>query len=114
MEKIFTYGTLQNPDIQIDVLGRKLSDGTPDTLRGYAMGKLQGIHMIYNIIYPKTGSTVQGTVYDVTNEEFEKLDAYEGNAYLRVSATLVSNTRAWIYRDNPDSIYQSQIVKADD
>ena len=113
-EKLFTYGTLQDPDVQMQLLGRTLGDGSPDTLRGYAMGKLKGVHTTYNMIYPQTGATVQGMVYEVSKDELEKLDQYESEAYLRVSATLMSNTRAWIYRDNPDSAYQSQIIRADD
>lgn len=113
MEKIFTYGTLQDAPIQQLVIGRLLGEGTPDTLRGYKMAKLKGIHATYNIILPATGGTVDGIVYEVTNEELEKIDAYEGDAYVRVSATLMSNTRAWIYRDNPRSGLHDQIEEVD-
>ncbi len=111
MERIFTYGTLQDTPIQMQVIGRTLGTGTPDTLRGYKMAKLVSIHDIYNIIQPQTGSVVNGIVYEVTTEELAKIDEYEGDAYLRVSATLVSTIRAWVYRDNPDSVYYSQIRK---
>lgn len=87
MEKIFTYGTLQDPDIQRSIIGRELGIGEPDTLRGYKMAKLKGIHATYNIIQPQTGSTVEGRVYEVTKEELETIDQYEGDAYIRVSAT---------------------------
>ena len=113
MEKIFTYGTLQDEPIQQQVVGRLLGEGTPDTLRGYQMAKLQGIHMAYNIIIPATGETVEGRVYEVTQEELNKIDAYEGDAYMRVSATLMSNTRAWVYRDNPRSRLHDQIEVVD-
>ena len=112
MEKIFTYGTLQDVNIQQQVIGRTLDTGTPDKLRGYNIGTLKGIHADYNIIYPQTGTLVEGVVFEVSTEELDKIDAYEGDAYIRVSATLVSNTRAWIYRDNPDSVYQSKIEKS--
>jgi gamma-glutamylcyclotransferase (GGCT)/AIG2-like uncharacterized protein YtfP len=113
MEKIFTYGTLQDPQIQIQLTGHTL-DGTPDTLQGYKMAKLKGIHATYNILQPQSRATVDGVVYDVTADELKKIDDYEGDAYMRVSATLVSDTRAWVYRDNPNSAYQSQIVTSND
>lgn len=112
MEKIFAYGTLIDEAIQQQVIGRTLGTGIPDTVRGYALGKLKGIHTEYNIIYPESGATVDGVVFEVTDAELEKIDSYEGDAYIRVSATLVSNTRAWIYRDNPSSTYQSRIIKS--
>lgn len=113
MEKIFSYGTLQDAPIQQQIIGRLLGEGTADTLRGYKMAKLKGVHTSYNIILPATGETVDGIVYEVTAEELEKIDVYEGEAYIRVSATLMSNTRAWIYRDNPRSVLHDQIVEAD-
>ena len=113
MEKIFTYGTLQDHEIQLQCVGRTLGTGSPDTLRGYTMAKIKGIHRSYNIIQPRSGSTVDGVVYEVTAEELAKIDTYEGDAYMRVSATLMSNTRVWIYRDNPNSAYQSHIVETD-
>lgn len=114
MEKIFTYGTLQDETIQQQIIGRMLGTGQTDTLRGYAVGKLVGIHAEYNIIYPRAGATVDGVVYEVTDDELKKIDEYEGDAYIRVSATLVSNTRVWVYRDNPSSKYHSHIITAEE
>lgn len=109
MERIFTYGTLQDTPIQLQIIGRILDVGTPDTLRDYKMSKLVSAPNVYNIIQPQTGSVINGIVYDVTTEELAKIDEYEGDAYLRVSVTLVSKTRVWVYRDNPDSVHYSQI-----
>lgn len=111
-EYIFSYGTLQDPSIQLAVLGRILEEGKPDTLRGHVMKKLQGIHATYNIIVPESGASVDGVVYEVTSEDVVKIDQYEGDAYLRVSVTLKSNLRAWVYRDNPNSKFQQMIVDA--
>ena len=109
MEKLFTYGTLQEPAVQTQLLGRKLGSGTADTLRGYQLAKLLGVHQTYRILLPKPGATVQGLVFEVSDAELKKLDHYEGAAYQRVSATLVSDTRAWIYCANPKSNYRSLI-----
>ncbi len=109
MQKLFTYGTLQDQDVQMRLLGRSLGQGRADTLRGYHLAKLVGIHDTYTIIQPQAGAKVDGLVYEVSAAELERLDAYEGNAYLRVSVTLVSSTRAWVYSDHPKSNYQRHI-----
>ena len=42
---------------------------------------------------------VGGTVFDVTESELEHADAYEVDAYRRVSAKLASGKQAWGYVD---------------
>ena len=114
MEKIFTYGTLQDAEVQQRIIGRNLDIGMPDTLRGYKIAILKGIHESYNIIQPQPGVSVEGVVYEVTAEELARIDDYEGDAYMRVSATSANNNRVWVYRDNPNSSHQHQIVAKDE
>ena len=109
MERIFTYGTLQDAPIQLRIIGRILDEGTADSLRDYKMAKLHSPPHVYNIIQPQVGVVIHGIVYEVTSEELAKIDEYEGDAYLRISVSLVSNTQVWVYRDNPDSVYHHQI-----
>ena len=114
MEKLFTYGTLSDPATQQLLLGRTLGEGQPDTLIGYRMARLKGVHFVYSIIQPQAGGRVQGTLFEVSRDELEKLDAYEGEAYQRVSARLVSKTRAWVYIENPKSDFRVHIEAIDD
>ena len=114
MEKLFTYGTLRDPATQQQLLGRELGDGVPDTLLGYRVARLQGIHFVYSILQPRAGGRVDGTLYEVSRDELAKLDAYEGEAYQRVSARLVSKTRAWVYVENPKSEFRIHIRPGDD
>ncbi|MCY4020056.1 MAG: gamma-glutamylcyclotransferase [Chloroflexi bacterium] len=109
MEKLFTYGTLQNPETQQQLLGRTLGEGRPDSLLGYRVARLNGIHYVYSILQPHSGSRVEGLLFEVSSEELQKLDDYEGDAYVRVSARLVSKTRAWVYIENPKSEFRSHI-----
>ena len=113
MEKLFTYGTLRDPATQQQLLGRTLGEGLADTLRGYRLAKLTGIHYVYSILQPHPGSTVDGMLFEVTAEELEQLDDYEGDAYQRVSVTLVSKTRAWAYIENPKSSFRIHIEPPD-
>ncbi|MDE2638020.1 MAG: gamma-glutamylcyclotransferase [Chloroflexota bacterium] len=113
MEKLFTYGTLRDPATQQKLLGRTLGEGAPDALRGYRLAKLTGIHDVYSILQPHAGATVEGTLFEVTTEELAHLDAYEGDAYMRVSVRLVSKTRAWAYTENPKSSFRIHIEPPD-
>lgn len=113
MEKLFTYGTLRIPATQMQLLGRHLGDGKPDSLRGYRLAKLRGIHFVYSILQPHRGSMVEGELFEVTSDELKKLDDYEGEAYQRVSVTLMSKTRAWAYTQNPKSSYSVYIDAPD-
>ncbi len=113
MEKLFSYGTLRDPDTQQRLLGRTLGEGQPDTLRGYRLAKLRGIHQDYTIIQPHPGSTIEGVLYEVDAAELKRLDDYEGDAYQRVSVTLMSKTRAWVYSENPKSAFRVHIEPLD-
>ena len=113
MEKLFTYGTLQSPLTQQKLLGRTLGEGTPDTLLGYRLADLTGIHDVYTILQPHPGSTVEGMLFEVSQDELEQLDDYEGDAYQRVSVRLMSGTRAWAYCENPKSSFRVHIQPPD-
>ena len=113
MQKLFTYGTLQDPATQERLLGRTLGEGLADTVRGYRLARLTGIHQVFSILQPHPGSTVEGMLFEVTQEELERLDDYEGDAYQRVSVTLVSKTRAWAYIENPKSSFRIHIEAPD-
>ena len=106
-ENLFTYGTLQLEEVQLDTFGRKL-EGRPDVLVGY---RLVMIIIEDEDFVTKSGSAehrnlqftgdasdfVEGTVFSVTREELEKSDAYEPEGYERVLVQLKSGTNAWIY-----------------
>ena len=95
--QVFTYGTLQDKEVQLGVFSRVLS-GTPDTLSTYriAAQKVAGR-------YPTLEHTqnqkdkIKGMTYTLSPEELEKADAYEGAAYERIEITLVSGKKAWVY-----------------
>ena len=113
MEKLFAYGTLRNPATQQRLLGRTLGQGAPDSVRGYRLAKLTGIHEVYSILQPHPGSVVEGMLFEVSADELQRLDAYEGEAYQRVSVRLVSRTRAWAYMENPKSSFRIHIEPPD-
>jgi gamma-glutamylcyclotransferase (GGCT)/AIG2-like uncharacterized protein YtfP len=102
MEKLFTYGTLQDKDIQENVFGRTLK-GTPETLIGYVLKEIQ-IEEEFGIVqYPiitetnNPQDTLNGIVYEVTQTDFQQVDRYEGLHYRRVEVHLQSDQKAWVY-----------------
>ena len=108
MPLLFSYGTLQQEEVQMSTFGRKL-DGEKDLLTGYEPGLVKiedpdvarRLHKLHHDNVTKTGddwSNVQGTVFDVTDAELAKADAFEAQYnYKRVSVTLASGNDAWVY-----------------
>jgi len=96
MERIFTYGTLQDSAVQRRVFGR-LADMQDDTLQDYKKERVQINDNYYFIAAQRTASRISGKVFEVTHKELRLLDAYETNTYRRVSVTLQSGLTAWVY-----------------
>ena len=107
MEKLFSYGTLQQTNVQIETFGRELN-GEKDTLLGYRLSEVEikdesvietsgtNIHPILKISN-NSNEEVQGTVFEITDDELHQADVYEVSEYKRVSAKLKSGKTAWIY-----------------
>jgi hypothetical protein len=105
--RLFSYGTLQLPAVQLANYGRLL-DGAPDALPGHRLEpiaiddpevvRLSG-KAVHTIACP-TGDLadrIPGTVYLLTPEELAATDTYEAEAYSRVELALESGRTAWVY-----------------
>lgn len=106
-EALFSYGTLQLPEVQLATFGRLLR-GRPDRIVGYVLAPLvissadvvalSGAEV--HTIARRTGRSedrVEGMVFKVTPADIEAADAYETDAYARAEVTLGSGTSAWVY-----------------
>ena len=104
---LFSYGTLQHPEVQLDTFGR-LIGGVRDVLPGYTVdyaeiddhrvADLSGLSC-HPIVRP-TGDPrdkVVGVALLVTEDELEAADEYEVSLYRRISVTLASGHSAWVY-----------------
>ena len=107
MPYLFSYGTLQQDDVQRSTFGRRLH-GTPDELVGFIVVevRIENNDVIarsgkaFHPLARSTGSMkhrVPGTVYEVTEAELEHSDQYEVDAYQRVTTRLKSGKIAWVY-----------------
>ncbi|MGW2400787.1 gamma-glutamylcyclotransferase family protein [Kitasatospora sp. NPDC001664] len=105
--RLFSYGTLQLEQVQLDRFGRRL-DGSPDALPGHRMTVLRitdpGVIASsgtdhHPLVLPSDDpeELVEGSVYTVTDEELAAADDYEVDDYARREVVLASGTRAWVY-----------------
>jgi gamma-glutamylcyclotransferase (GGCT)/AIG2-like uncharacterized protein YtfP len=108
MPRLFSYGTLQQEEVQRSTFGRTL-EGERDLLIGYepslvripdpaVAARLKKTHHDNVKATGDDWSTVQGTVFDVSDEELAKADTVEAEFnYKRVNVTLASGNDAWVY-----------------
>jgi gamma-glutamylcyclotransferase (GGCT)/AIG2-like uncharacterized protein YtfP len=107
-ELLFSYGTLQYRNVQVANFGRELT-GRADALPGYTGGRVPitdlevvassgESHYANAVPSSHPEDAVSGTVFEVTEEDLTSADQYEEPAgYGRISVTLRSGVRAWVY-----------------
>ncbi|MGN6527443.1 MAG: gamma-glutamylcyclotransferase family protein [Burkholderiaceae bacterium] len=109
MPLLFSYGTLQQDDVQRATFGRLLA-GRADALVGWAqaMVAIEDPAVVatsgkthHPIVRPSgdAADRVPGTAFEVTDAELAAADRYEVAAYRRVGVTLASGSEAWVYVD---------------
>lgn len=98
MHLLFTYGTLQNKDIQLSLFKRILT-GNNTSLLGYQTGSIVLGNTTYPILTPSNNKKlpIQGTCYQINDQELLICDEYEGEEYKRILVTLESKQKAWVY-----------------
>jgi len=107
MPLLFSYGTLQQKQVQLANFGRELT-GSKDVLQGNIVGEIEitdervlresgkAIHPILRFSGDPLDE-VPGTVFEITEQELARADDYEVDDYVRVAAVLKSGKSAWIY-----------------
>jgi len=100
LEYLFSYGTLQDLQVQQYIFGRLLQ-GKADAALGFK--KLENAvygkyPLIINTNNPK--DKVAGIAYEMTKADLKKADIYETSAYKRQKFPLESGDEAWIYIKN--------------
>tara|TARA_R110000764_G_scaffold86562_1_gene167370 strand:+ start:435 stop:1067 length:633 start_codon:yes stop_codon:yes gene_type:complete len=94
---LFTYGTLQEREVQLGVFSRPLT-GFEDELPLYIISDTK-----VAALYPTLQHTgqkedcIKGQVYTLSHQELQKADIYEGEAYERIQIQLASGKNAWAY-----------------
>ena len=110
MPLLFSYGTLQQEDVQRSTFGRLLR-GRPDALPAFepsqvqiedaalaaAIGRTHHANVTYN---GRSDSRVSGTVFEITDADLAAADRFEQSAaYKRIYVKLATGAKAWVYLD---------------
>lgn len=104
---LFSYGTLQQPEVQLATFGRRL-DGHTDAVVGHDLDwvTIRDPHVIATsgsdrhpvlVTSDRPGAAVEGTVFPITAAELAAADDYEVDDYVRILVPLRSGSRAWVY-----------------
>lgn len=104
---LFSYGTLQLENVQIENYGRLLK-GERDILKGYKIENVQitdskvlaKSQLEYHPIAVKTekeNDLIDGIIFQITENELAETDKYEVDQYHRILETFESGKKAWIY-----------------
>jgi len=108
MPLLFSYGTLQQEDVQWSTFGRLL-EGQRDELPGFELSESVTGHA--NVFSGRADSRVAGTVFEITDAELAAADEYERRAkYSRIAATLASGKQAWVYVDGSISLRHAALA----
>ena len=109
--RLFSYGTLQQPKVQLAIYGRRL-EGCADSLRGYRLAPLRiddpavvrvsgkPVHMIARAT-GDSADKIDGVLFLLTDEELARTDAYEVEAYRRIEVQLESGETPFVYAGPP-------------
>ena len=104
---LFSYGTLQQENVQLSSFGRRLQ-GSPDSMPGWRRGEIEITDLevirasgkrFHPIVEPSgdAADQVAGTVFRITEAELAAADAYEVSDYKRIQVRLTSGLEAWVY-----------------
>ena len=94
---LFSYGSLQQPEVQLSLYKRVLT-GNEDLLLGFKLAE-KLLYNQYPIIIDTKDYTdvISGIVFELTLEELKFTDDYEGEQYRRIQVKLESGREAWCY-----------------
>ncbi len=113
MVNLFSYGTLQQDQVQLETFGRYLT-GNKDTLPCYALSQIEikdaevirKSNKRFHPIVEYTGNSadkVDGTLFEITDEELVQADSYEVDDYVRIYETFSSGKSGYVYVRRKDN-----------
>jgi gamma-glutamylcyclotransferase (GGCT)/AIG2-like uncharacterized protein YtfP len=99
MELLFVYGTLCIKDIRNKIAGRDIDCLRSATLAGYRLSSILLDKIKYPVLICDISSKdlIRGELLEVTQNELQLLDEYEGSEYRRMKVTLSDGTQVWAY-----------------
>jgi gamma-glutamylcyclotransferase (GGCT)/AIG2-like uncharacterized protein YtfP len=95
-ERLFAYGTLNDPAKQTELFGARFV-GAADALDGYATIDISDDGEKFLAAVPQEDASIEGYVFDLSEEDLKAADVWEGDAYHRKILKLRSGASAWVY-----------------
>lgn len=108
---LFSYGTLRQPEVQMEVFGRRLK-GIEDVLPGF---RVATVRIMDEAVVALSGSAehpilrrgasedrVKGMALVIGAEDLARADAYETADYRRISVRLASGRQSFVYVHRDD------------
>ena len=106
MERLFSYGTLQDETVQRTIFGRTL-EASRDAILGHRLTTIQNSNpdavaisglAVHTALEPDAnGTPIEGSLFHISAEELAQADKYESAEYKRIKVSLRSGTDAWVY-----------------
>lgn len=107
MPYLFSYGTLQKEQVQLETFGRILQ-GKKDVLSGYKLNMLEIADpevlrksgQKYHPVLEFSGNAddeIEGVLFEVTEAEILQADEYEVDDYQRIETVFKSGNKGFIY-----------------
>lgn len=107
MPYLFSYGTLQKEQVQLETFGRILQ-GKKDVLSGYKLNMLEIADpevlrksgQKYHPVLEFSGNAddeIEGVLFEVTEAEILQADEYEVDDYQRIETIFKSGNKGFIY-----------------
>ncbi|HTE25236.1 gamma-glutamylcyclotransferase family protein [Flavitalea sp.] len=103
---LFSYGTLQDEAVQLSVFNRELP-GRKDAIKGYKLSRVEikddevvaisGLTHHLILIPGDSSDSIDGIVFEITDEELMRADEYEAEDYKRVLVPTISGGNVWVY-----------------
>jgi len=97
MKLLFSYGTLQDVQVQIETFGRELT-GASEVLLGY---QLELVKIEDEAVVKLSGKTHHPIA--ILGNKTSEIDQYEVDAYQRVLGKMQSGIEAWVYVSASDN-----------
>lgn len=92
---LFAYGTLREEKIRFAITGKK-SFTLTDRIVGFELSEVREGEISYPALVPGE-NTIEGLVFEVTDEDLVHLDAYEGPEYKRLRLVSQTGLLVWVY-----------------
>ena len=106
-EYLFSYGTLQKTEVQLKLFGRVLN-GTMDVLKGWKISPIEikdekflakGEEKSQKTLIATNNDAdiVEGTIFEISEEELLLADTYEPDNYKKIEVALASGKETQVY-----------------